>query len=288
MRFTKMHGLGNDYVYVNCFEETVENPSQLAAWISDRHFGVGSDGLVLILPSETADFKMRMFNADGSEAQMCGNAIRCVGKYVYDHGMTRSTTLTIETLAGTKILELELDNSGKVCLVKVDMGVPVLKPGEIPVKSSLEIFIDQPVWVDSREFRVTCVSMGNPHAVSFVEDVSAFPLMKVGPQMEYHPLFPERINAEFVQVLNREHLKMRVWERGAGETMACGTGACAVLVAACLNGLSERKAVVELPGGKLQIEWNADNGHVYKTGPATIVFTGEIDMKVLSSNGKEA
>lgn len=287
MRFTKMHGLGNDYVYINCFEETVENPSQLAAWISDRHFGIGSDGLVLILPSEIADFRMRMFNADGSEAQMCGNAIRCVGKYVYDHGMTRSTTLMIETLAGIKVLELELDNSGKVRLVRADMGIPVLKPREVPVNSPLDIFIDQPVWVDSSEFRVTCVSMGNPHAVSFVGDVSSFPLEKVGPQMENHPLFPERINAEFVQVLTREHLKMRVWERGAGETMACGTGACAVLVAAYLNGLSERNAVVELPGGKLQIEWNTDNGHVYKTGPATVVFTGEINLKDLSCNGKE-
>lgn len=286
MKFTKMHGLGNDYVYVNCYEETVENPSQLAVLISDRHFGVGSDGLVLILPSKVADFQMRMFNPDGSEAQMCGNAIRCVGKYVYDNGMTRSTTVTIETLAGIKELALKTDSSGKVCMVKVDMGAPVLEPAKIPVNSSLERFIDQPVTVDGNEYRVTCVSMGNPHAVSFVESVSTFPLEKVGPRMENHPLFPERTNAEFVEVLGRDHLKMRVWERGTGETMACGTGACAVLVAACLNGISERNAVVELPGGKLQIGWNAENGHVYKTGPATMVYSGEIDLHGLGFSGK--
>lgn len=273
-----MHGLGNDYIFVNCFHEFVPNPSYAARIVSHRHFGIGADGLVMILPSRKADFQMRIFNADGSEAQMCGNAIRCVGKYVYDRGMIQSQTVTVDTLAGIKTLELHLNAAGKVDLVKVDMGEPVLLPKDVPVNSPLEKFIDQPVQVGDMEFRVTCVSMGNPHAVSFVEDIAAFPLEKAGPLMEKHPLFPQRINAEFVQVLNRDRLKMRVWERGSGETMACGTGACAVLVASCLNGMSDRKAVIELPGGELFIEWDINNNHVYKTGPATFVFSGEIDI----------
>ncbi|NLY19083.1 MAG: diaminopimelate epimerase [Clostridiaceae bacterium] len=278
MKFTKMHGLGNDYIYVNCFEERVENPEELAKFISDRHFGVGSDGLVLILPSQKADFRMRMFNSDGSEAEMCGNAIRCVGKYVYDNKMTDKKIISIETLAGIKVLEMTAGENNSISLVRVDMGEPVLNPKDIPVNSDLERFINQPVMVLDREYKVTCVSMGNPHAVTYVDNVKSFPLETVGPAMECHPLFPRRINAEFVEVKDRTHLKMRVWERGAGETLACGTGACAVLVASVLNGLSERKAEVELLGGTLIIEWNKENNHVYKTGPATTVFTGIIEL----------
>ncbi|NLX77980.1 MAG: diaminopimelate epimerase [Clostridiaceae bacterium] len=278
MQFTKMHGLGNDYVYINCFEEKVENPSELARFVSDRHFGVGSDGLVLILPSEKADFRMRMFNADGSEAEMCGNAIRCVGKYVYDNKLTGKKTITVETLAGVKILELFTGKDQKVNLVRVDMGEPILNPRDIPVDSGMERFINEPVEIMGEEYHVTCVSMGNPHAVTYVGNVKEFPLERIGPLMENHPLFPRRINAEFVEIVSRTHLKMRVWERGAGETMACGTGACAVLVASCLNGLSERKATVELLGGNLTIEWNEENNRVYKTGPAVSVFKGFLDF----------
>lgn len=280
MRFTKMHGLGNDYIYVNCFEETVENPSEVAKKVSDRHFGIGSDGLVLIMPSERADFKMRMFNSDGSEAEMCGNAIRCVGKYVFDRGMTNKNVIRVETLAGIKVLELTVQD-GKAKLVKVDMGEPILKPENIPVNSDKEIFRTEPVEIDGKEFKVTCVSMGNPHAVSYVKNVDIFPLEKIGPKMEHHPLFPKRINAEFVEVIDRTTLKMRVWERGAGETLACGTGACAVLVASVLNGVSERKATVKLLGGDIIIEWNENNNHVYMTGPAVKVFEGEVDLNEL-------
>jgi len=271
-----MHGIGNDYVYINCFEEKVEKPEELVKFVSDRHFGIGSDGLVLILPSTRADFRMRMFNPDGSEAQMCGNAIRCVGKYVYDNNMTNKKTVSIETLAGIKVLELITGSDGKVAMVKVDMGEPILKAHSIPVDSELELFVNQPLQVLGSEYRVTCVSMGNPHAVIYVDNVSAFPVDKVGPEIEKHPLFPERINAEFVEVINSKRLKMRVWERGTGETMACGTGACAVLVASSITGVSERKAIVELLGGNLDIEWNESNNHVYMTGPATLVFTGEL------------
>lgn len=278
MKFTKMHGLGNDYIYVNCFEERVENPGELAKLLSDRHFGVGSDGLVLILPSETADFRMRMFNSDGSEAEMCGNAIRCVGKFVYDNKMTEKKVISIETLAGIKVLEMTAGEKGRISLVRVDMGEPVLYPKDIPVNSGLDRFINQPVKVLDKEYKVTCVSMGNPHAVTYVDDVKNFPLETVGPAMECHPLFPRKINAEFVEVKDKTHLKMRVWERGAGETLACGTGACAVLVASVLNGLSERKAEIELLGGTLIIEWNEKDNHVYKTGPATTVFTGSIEL----------
>jgi len=280
MRFTKMHGLGNDYIYVNCFEETVENPSEVAKKVSDRHFGIGSDGLVLIMPSERADFKMRMFNSDGSEAEMCGNAIRCVGKYVFDRGMTNKNVIRVETLAGIKVLELTVQD-GKAKLVIVDMGEPILKPENIPVNSDKEIFRTEPVEIDGKEFKVTCVSMGNPHAVSYVKNVDIFPLEKIGPKMEHHPLFPKRINAEFVEVIDRTTLKMRVWERGAGETLACGTGACAVLVASVLNGVSERKATVKLLGGDLIIEWNETKNHVYMTGPAVKVFEGEVDLNEL-------
>ncbi|HEY8499844.1 MAG TPA: diaminopimelate epimerase [Clostridia bacterium] len=278
MKFTKMHGIGNDYVYINCFEETVEKPEELVKLISNRHFGVGSDGLVLILPSSKADFRMRMFNPDGSEAQMCGNAIRCVGKYVYDNNMTDKKSISIETLAGIKYLELITGNDSKVSMVKVDMGEPILKTRSIPVDSDIELFVNQPLQVSGEEYRVTCVSMGNPHAVVYVKNVSEFPVGKVGPEIEKHPLFPEKINAEFVEVINSKRLKMRVWERGTGETMACGTGACAVLVASSLNGVSERKATVELLGGNLEIEWNESNNRVYMTGPATLAFTGELHI----------
>lgn len=277
MKFTKMHGAGNDYIYVNCLTETVRNPSELAKFLSDRHFGIGSDGLVLILPSEKADYKMRMFNSDGSEAEMCGNAIRCVGKYVYDNGLTSSKTVSIETLAGIKILDLNVEG-GKVATVRVDMGEPILEPGKIPVKSSKKLFINEPVAIGDRVYNVTCVSMGNPHAVSYVENVDEFPLEVIGPRMETHELFPKKINAEFVQVLGKDLLKVRVWERGAGETLACGTGACAVVVASVLNGISQRKATVKLRGGDLLIEWNDSDNHVYMTGPAVKVFDGEIDI----------
>ncbi len=277
MNFTKMHGLGNDYIYVNCFEETVESPSECARILSDRHFGIGSDGLVLIMASDKADFRMRMFNSDGSEAEMCGNAIRCVGKYVYDNGMTDKSEITVETLAGIKVLLLDIKDGG-VVLVKVDMGEPVLRPADIPVNSEKDMFISQPVIVNGEQYEVTCVSMGNPHAVAYVEDVSKFPLEAVGPEMEIHSLYPRKINAEFVQVIDGETLKMRVWERGAGETLACGTGACAVLVASVLNGVSGRKAAVKLLGGDLIIEWNEKDNHVYMTGPAVKVFEGRIDL----------
>ncbi|HOQ01855.1 MAG TPA: diaminopimelate epimerase [Acetivibrio clariflavus] len=277
MKFTKMQGLGNDYIYVNCFTEKMADPSKMAKILSDRHFGIGSDGLVLIMPSETCDFKMRMFNSDGSEAEMCGNAIRCVGKYVYDNGLTQKTVIKIETLAGIKILDMKVEN-GKVAMVRVDMGEPVLQPALIPVKSEGELFISQPVLIDGKEFKVTCVSMGNPHAVTYVEDIDKFPLDIIGPKMENDSLFPKRINAEFVQVLDSKTLKMRVWERGAGETLACGTGACATLVSSVLNGVSDRCAVVKLLGGDLIIEWNENDNHVYMTGPATKVFDGEIEI----------
>lgn len=275
MKFTKMQGLGNDYIYVDCTRETLENPSDIAKKVSDRHFGIGSDGLVLILPSQIADFRMRMFNSDGSESEMCGNAIRCVGKYVFDNGMTDKNLVNIETLAGIKVLTLTVQN-GKVELVRVDMGEPILVPRDVPVASDKESFISEPVTIDGREFKVTAVSMGNPHAVSYIEDVENFPLAQIGPKMETNSLFPRKVNAEFVQVIDRKNLKMRVWERGAGETLACGTGACAVLVSSVLNNLSDRAATIKLLGGDLLIEWSEKDNHVYMTGPAVKVFEGEI------------
>lgn len=277
MKFTKMQGAGNDYIYVNCMEQSIGNPSEIAKFVSDRHFGIGSDGLVLILPSEHANFRMRMFNSDGSESEMCGNAIRCVGKYVYDNGLTDKTVVKIETLAGIKILDMSVEND-QVSMVRVDMGEPILDPKDIPVKSDKPRFISEPVSVDNKVYKVTCVSMGNPHAVSYVDDVANFPLEAVGSRMETHELYPRKINSEFVQIIDRNTLKMRVWERGAGETLACGTGACAVLVASVLNGVSERKALVKLLGGDLIIEWNEADNHVYMTGPAVKVFDGEIDI----------
>jgi diaminopimelate epimerase len=272
-----MQGLGNDYIYVNCFTQTIENPSEVAKKVSDRHFGIGSDGLVLIMPSQVADFRMRMFNSDGSEAEMCGNAIRCVGKFVYDNKLTDKTVIKVETLAGIKVLDMKVEN-GQVSLVQVDMGEPILEPEKIPVVSEKPRFISEDVEVNGETYKVTCVSMGNPHAITYVKDVEDFPLETVGPKMETHKLYPRKINAEFVQVINRNTLKMRVWERGAGETLACGTGACAVLVASVLNGLCERKSTIKLLGGDLLIEWNEADNHVYKTGPAAKVFDGEIEI----------
>lgn len=277
MKFTKMQGLGNDYIYVNCLNEQLANPNEVSKFVSDRHFGIGSDGLVLICPSDKADFKMRMFNSDGSESEMCGNAIRCVGKYVFDNKLTSKTNVKIETLAGIKILDLRIKN-GLVEQVRVDMGEPVLKGELIPVKINSDKVIKVPVEILDRTFHFTAVSMGNPHAVSYIDDVDNFDLHKYGPVMENNELFPRRINSEFVQVINNKTLKMRVWERGAGETLACGTGACAVLVASVLNGVSERAATIKLLGGDLFIEWDEKDNHVYMTGPAVKVFEGEINI----------
>lgn len=276
MKFTKMHGIGNDYVYVNCLEEKVENPERLAKFVSDRHFGIGSDGLILIKPSEAADFEMRMYNADGSSGQMCGNGIRCVAKYVYDYGLTTKTNISVDTLAGIKYLDLTVEN-GKVSQVKVNMGAPELTAKNIPVTAESEQAIDVPIQVDGKDYQMTCVSMGNPHCVIFMEeDVRGLDLEKIGPMFENHSRFPERINTEFVNVIDKHTLRMRVWERGSGETLACGTGACATAVAAILNGRTEGKVTVQLLGGDLQIIWDGGSKPVYMTGPATVVFDGEI------------
>jgi diaminopimelate epimerase len=269
-----MHGTGNDYVYVNCFEERIEYPEKIAAHVSDRHKGIGSDGLVLIMPSDVCDFRMRMFNPDGSEAQMCGNASRCVGKYVYDNGLTTKTSLSLETKAGVKYLQV-FPVDGKVQKVRVDMGEPILKTSEIPVRSNEEILIDHPVNFEPEHYAITCVSMGNPHTVIFIDEVDILPIEKIGRKIEIHPLFPERTNVEFVKILTPAHANMRVWERGTGETQACGTGACAVLVAGVLNRKLNRKATITLPGGDLEIEWDETNSHVYMTGNAVTVFEGE-------------
>ena len=275
MKFTKMQGLGNDYVYVNCFKEKIDNPPKVAKIVSDRHFGIGSDGLIMINPSKVADFEMEMYNADGSRGEMCGNGIRCVAKYVYDYGLTDKTSISVETLAGIKYLDLTVED-GKVVLVKVDMGKPMLRPEEVPVVSEKEEVIDEPITVDGQEYRMTCVSMGNPHAVVFIDqDVKEFPLETVGVKFENHERFPKRVNTEFVNVLDRHTAQMRVWERGSGETLACGTGACAVAVACALNGLTEDEVTVKLLGGDLQIKWDREKNTVYMTGPAEVVFDGE-------------
>lgn len=286
MKFTKMHGIGNDYVYVNCFEETVEDPERVSKLISDRHFGIGSDGLVLIMPSDKADFRMRMFNADGSEGMMCGNATRCIGKYVYDNGMTDKTEITLETKSGIKKLKLFPEN-GKVKTVLVDMGKAIIKPADIPVLADGEDFISRKIEVNGNEETVTCISMGNPHCVIFTDkNVDYFELEKIGPSYENHPLFPERINTEFANVIDGNTVKMRVWERGSGETWACGTGACATAVAACLNGHCKRDEEIRLMlrGGDLFITYKSD-GTVLMRGPATTVFEGEID--IAEAFGKE-
>lgn len=302
MRFTKMQGLGNDYVYVNCMEERLENPSEMARLVSDRHFGIGSDGLILICPSGAADFEMEMYNADGSRGEMCGNGIRCVAKYVYDYGLTDKTSISVETLGGIKYLELTVED-GMVSLVRVDMGEPELEAAAVPIlceavteecvvdedsvlgggyawdggkTRDCRKAIDEPIVVGGMEYRITGVSMGNPHAVVFLEDVEGLDIEKIGPKFENHKRFPKRINTEFVRVIDRETIEMRVWERGSGETLACGTGACAAAVASILNGLAERRVTVKLRGGDLLVEWDEETGKVYMTGPAVTVFEGEL------------
>lgn len=276
MRFTKMHGAGNDYIYVNAMQELIDDPSSLAVKWSDRHFGIGSDGLVLIMASECADFRMRMFNSDGSEAEMCGNATRCVGKYVYDKGLTQKTALTLETKAGLKYLELKV-RDGLVDEVRVDMGEPILRPELIPIDFSGVEVVNIPLAIDGYEYEISGVSMGNPHAVVFINGIDSLDLPVIGPKFETNPLFPKRTNTEFVEVLNDGHARMRVWERGAGETLACGTGACAVVVAGVLSGRLKRDTVVDLRGGSLRIEWNPDNNRVYMTGGAVTVFEGTME-----------
>lgn len=297
MEFTKMHGIGNDYVYINCLKEAVEHPGALAKRVSDRHKGIGSDGLVLIMPSDKADFRMRMFNPDGSESQMCGNAARCVGKYVFDNGLTAKTTVALETKAGIKQLQLFPEN-GKIKTVCVDMGEPILRASDIPVihtgervidcagerpidypvkrliNCTEERLIDYLVDFSFGKYRITCVSMGNPHTVLFVENTAELVLEDIGKKIESFWLFPERTNVEFVEILSPQKACVRVWERGTGETQACGTGACAVLVAGVLTGRLGRKATIMLPGGSLQIEWRVSNNHVYMTGDATTVYKG--------------
>ncbi len=277
MKFTKMHGCGNDYVYVNCFKEKLENPSEVAIKVSDRHFGIGADGLILICPSEVADFQMKMYNADGSMGEMCGNGIRCVAKYVYDYGMTENTHITIETGAGIKSLDLTVED-GKVSMVRVDMGEPILEAEKIPVVSDKDQVINQPITVQGKEWKMTCVSMGNPHAVVFVADTKNLDIEEVGPCFEHHKMFPKRVNTEFVQFLSTNEINMRVWERGSGETWACGTGTCASVMACILNGYTDDKVLVHLLGGDLIIDYDRESNHVFMTGPATTVFEGEIEI----------
>lgn len=277
MKFTKMHGCGNDYVYVNLFEEQIENPAKVSIAVSDRHFGIGSDGLITIGASEIADFRMRIYNADGSEAEMCGNGIRCVAKYVYDHKLTDKAEITVETGAGVKTLQLTVEDD-KVTLVRVDMGEPILTPDEIPVVADGDRVVDEPIVVDDKEWRMTCVSMGNPHAVVFVDDVAHFELEKYGPLFENHVRFPKRTNTEFVQIISRNEAIMRVWERGSAETWACGTGTCATVMACILNGLTDNDVLVHLRGGDLRIVYDEKSNHVFMTGSATEVFEGEIQL----------
>ena len=276
-KFTKMHGLGNDYVYMDAIHQKIDNESELARFVSNRHFGIGSDGLILICKSDIADFKMRMFNQDGSEAEMCGNGIRCVGKFVYDKGLTNKTTVTIETLAGIKTLKFNLKDK-KVETVRVDMGEPILNPEKIPVISSENPVKNLKLKALDKEFIFTCVSMGNPHAITVVKDTEKFDVETYGRILEVDKAFPNKTNVEFVQIVDKEHIKMRVWERGAGETLACGTGACATAVACNLNGLTSRNVNIELLGGNLQIEGSSKDNHVYMTGPAVTVFEGKLEI----------
>lgn len=282
MKFTKMQGLGNDYVYVNCFKEKIDNSPKVAKIVSDRHFGIGSDGLIMINPSKVADFEMEMYNADGSRGEMCGNGIRCVAKYVYDYGLTDKTHISVETLGGIKYLDLTVKD-GKVALVRVDMGEPELDPEKIPIimkgySDETDRVLNAQIKVDGKEYHMTGVSMGNPHDVVYIDDVQGLDIEKIGPKFENHERFPQRINTEFARVIDRKTVEMRVWERGSGETLACGTGACAVAVASILNGYTEREVEIRLLGGNLQIEWNEEDNHVYMTGPATVVFDGEIEL----------
>lgn len=276
MKFTKMHGIGNDYVYVNCFEERVENPGETAVRVSDRHFGIGSDGLILIKPSDRADFEMAMYNADGSEGAMCGNGIRCVAKYVYDYGLTDKTRISVDTKSGIKILDLTVGKDGRVSLVRVNMGSPELTAARIPIVSEREQVIDESIEVGGVTYAMTGVSMGNPHAVVYLEDVKGLDIEKTGPLFEHHKRFPDRINTEFIRVMDRGNLEMRVWERGSGETLACGTGACAAAVASMVNGYTEDEVTVHLLGGDLRIRWDREENRVYMTGPAAVAFEGEI------------
>ena len=282
MKFTKMHGIGNDYVYVNCFEETVEDPAAVARFVSDRHFGIGSDGLILIKPSEAADCEMDMYNLDGSQVAMCGNGIRCVAKYAYDYGIVHKTQISVATRSGIKYLDLTVKD-GKVSQVKVNMGAPILTASQIPVVSEKEEVINEPLDVNGETYYITAVSMGNPHAIVYMTDVDHLDIEKIGPSFENHVAFPDRVNTEFVEVLDEHTVKMRVWERGSGETLACGTGACAVAVASILNERvdGDKPVTVKLLGGDLEIYWNRQENLVYMTGPATTVFDGEIDLSFL-------
>lgn len=275
MKFTKMHGCGNDYVYVNCFEETISDMPALSRFVSNRNFGIGSDGLICILPSEIADFKMQMYNLDGSYSPMCGNGIRCVGKYVFDKGMTEKTKISVETGGAVLCLNLNIENE-RVKTVRVDMGTPELRPQFIPLAEQGKSFVDRSVIVSDKEYFITAVNVGNPHAVIFVDDVESVDVQEIGPKIESHPLFPEKTNVEFVEIVNKEMLKMRVWERGSGETLACGTGATASLVAASLTGRSGDSAIVRLKGGELFIEWDREGNRLHMTGPAVTVFDGEL------------
>ena len=282
MKFTKMQGIGNDYVYVNCFEETVKDPAAVARYVSDRHFGIGSDGLILIKPSDIADCEMDMYNLDGSQGAMCGNGIRCVAKYVYDYGIVKKENISVSTKSGIKYLDLTV-RDGKVALVRVNMGSPVLTASQIPVVSSTEEMINAPLKVNGETYYITAVSMGNPHAIVYMTDVDHLDIGEIGPYFENHMAFPDRVNTEFVEVLDDHTLKMRVWERGSGETLACGTGACAVAVASILNGHvdGEKPVTVKLLGGELEIFWDRQENLVYMTGPAATVFDGEIDLSFL-------
>jgi diaminopimelate epimerase len=277
MKFTKMQGCGNDYVYVDCTKELIDHIPETAIKVSDRHFGIGSDGLILIRPSKIADFCMDMYNNDGSSGKMCGNGIRCVAKYVYDYGLTDKKQLRIETLSGIKQLDLTVED-GKVTWVTVDMGAPITQAALIPVISEKELLIKEPITVGDQSYEITCVSMGNPHAVVFVEDTDSLPLEVIGPKFEHHEMFPERVNTEFIQVIDRSHIKMRVWERGSGETLACGTGACASVVACILNGYTNHEATVSLLGGDLKVKYDEKLNTVFMTGPAVKVFDGEIEL----------
>jgi diaminopimelate epimerase len=276
LSFTKMHGISNDYVYVNAFAVTVPDPPTVAQKVSDRRTGIGGDGLILICPSETAHARMEMYNADGSRGAMCGNGIRCVGKYMYEHGLVRMNPLKIDTDSGLKTLFLEVQG-GKVSRVTVDMGEPILDGPQIPVAATGQV-IDQPLEVEGKSYRVTCVSMGNPHCITFVDDVEPLELEKIGPKFEHHSFFPKRVNTEFIQVVSPTELNMRVWERGSGETWACGTGACAAAVAAVLNKKAGRRVTIHLRGGDLDIEWRAEDNRVYMTGPAEEVFEGTMEI----------
>ncbi len=291
MKFTKMHGIGNDYVYVNGFEEKVDDPAKVSEFVSDRHMGIGSDGLIMINPSKQADFEMAMYNADGSRGEMCGNGIRCVAKYVYDYGLTDKTQISVETLGGIKYLDLTVED-GKVALVKVDMGAPELQAEKIPIvmegyepgTGEEGTVVDAPIEVDGKVYHMTGVSMGNPHDVIYLDEeetLKDLEIEKIGPKFENHKRFPKRINTEFVKVLDRNTVEMRVWERGSGETLACGTGACAVAVSSILNGFTDQELTVKLLGGDLKIKWDKESGHVFMTGPATVVFDGEIKLPSL-------